>query len=299
MRLSRPQTLLLGALAALSLAPTAVHAIGDFPCAGSSDSQSCADWSTDANAQGTISADAECVPDPIGSGISYCGYARAACTQATDCDYGSCGSDGFCAGYVGDECPNGDIDCQAFFFCGTNGRCGGDGAACANGDPSSPIPNPEQQCESLSCDETAMTCEAPPSDGMEGGSPCGVDSVCASDVCQTDSTCQAVSLAAPSQAARQKKKRFVVGPGAGVAKFFGECKRGFTACLVASSEHSENYECVNTDSNLEQCGGCANDGGVDCTDLPGVEGVMCDAGRCVVLSCKPGLERSTDLAACV
>lgn len=139
------------------------------------------------------------------------------------------------------------------------------------------------------------------------------------DVCQTDSTCQAVSLAAPSQAARQKKKRFVVGPGAGVAKFFGECKRGFTACLVASSEHSENYEvrsspcllsavewlteydeqCVNTDSNLEQCGGCANDGGVDCTDLPGVEGVMCDAGRCVVLSCKPGLERSTDLAACV
>lgn len=47
---------------ALLAASSAVHAIGDFPCSGSTDSQSCAAWSVDPNAQGTISATAVCQP---------------------------------------------------------------------------------------------------------------------------------------------------------------------------------------------------------------------------------------------
>lgn len=95
---------------ALLAASKAVHAIGDFPCSGSTDSQSCAAWSVDPNAQGTISATAVCQPgayprkqllkgeltrllserstDPINTSMSYCGYAHAACTTGTDCDYG-------------------------------------------------------------------------------------------------------------------------------------------------------------------------------------------------------------------
>jgi hypothetical protein len=35
---------------------------------------------------------------------------------------------GFCSGYLGDACPNGANDCQAFFFCGPDKKCGGAGA---------------------------------------------------------------------------------------------------------------------------------------------------------------------------
>lgn len=53
--------LFLSALALLAVSPS-VLAIGDFPCAGSTDSQSCSAWSTDGEAQGEISADAVCQP---------------------------------------------------------------------------------------------------------------------------------------------------------------------------------------------------------------------------------------------
>ncbi|GAA5856230.1 hypothetical protein JCM8547_000831 [Rhodosporidiobolus lusitaniae] len=46
------------------------------------------------------------------------------------------------------------------------------------------------------------------------------------------------------------------------------------------------WECIDVSSNLEQCGACANDQGVDCTALPGVAGVVCVQGTCVVESCE-------------
>lgn len=53
---------ILSIVSVLLAASTAVHAIGDFPCIGTTDSQSCAAWSTDKDAQGVISPDAVCQP---------------------------------------------------------------------------------------------------------------------------------------------------------------------------------------------------------------------------------------------
>lgn len=49
----------------------------------------------------------------------------------------------------------------------------------------------------------------------------------------------------------------------------------------ASLDKSWSYECIDTQSELESCGGCASSGeGVDCTTLPGVKSVTCRAGQC-------------------
>ncbi|KAK4052111.1 hypothetical protein OIV83_002405 [Microbotryomycetes sp. JL201] len=176
-------------LACLTLLVTSVLAIGDFPCDGDAPSQTCAEWSVNDKAQGTISATAVCMPDPINPSVSYCGYASAPCTQDIDCDYGACGKEGFCTGYLGDPCPRGDKDCQAFFFCGTDGTCGGVGAGCANGQADSPIPEPNQQCTSNVCHKANQTCAALPDDGMPLGSGCAAHSVCASGYCAPSNLC--------------------------------------------------------------------------------------------------------------
>ncbi|KAF8314179.1 hypothetical protein DL93DRAFT_2040149, partial [Clavulina sp. PMI_390] len=56
------------------------------------------------------------------------------------------------------------------------------------------------------------------------------------------------------------------------------------------------YECLDTQINLESCGGCVvpyddfedEAGGVDCTSLPGVADVECARGRCMVRKCQRG-----------
>ncbi|GAA5980890.1 hypothetical protein JCM10908_003903 [Rhodotorula pacifica] len=48
------------------------------------------------------------------------------------------------------------------------------------------------------------------------------------------------------------------------------------------------FECVDVESNLEQCGACAHDGGVDCTQLAHVAGVDCVAGACQIQTCESG-----------
>lgn len=53
---------MLSIVSLLLVASTAVNAIGDFPCTGTTDSQSCEAWSTDKDAQGVIAADAVCQP---------------------------------------------------------------------------------------------------------------------------------------------------------------------------------------------------------------------------------------------
>ncbi|GAA5916232.1 hypothetical protein JCM6882_001116 [Rhodosporidiobolus microsporus] len=267
------------AAAAVLAAASAVNAIGDFPCAGSADSQSCSAWSTDPDAQGEIAATAVCQPDPINTSVSYCGYAHAACTSNLECDYGSC-SNGQCAGYLGDACSS-DNDCQAFFFCGS-GTCGGAGAACANGDPSAPIPNPEQQCVSQTCDTTNRVCGAPPAAGVANGFGCSNNAMCASGFCNSASIC----AVAASQGGSRKKRSI-------------DCPANYVACPVGSSL-SEGYECVDVQTDLEQCGGCVTNGeGQDCTDIFGAETVTCETGRCLVLSCAPGMSVNALGTACL
>lgn len=84
---------------------------------------------------------------------------------------------------------------------------------------------------------------------------------------------------------------------------FRDCPRGLEACSIPGSGRA--YECLDTSTELEACGGCV-DGyfdeqmgtgravgravGTDCSTIDGVAlgGVSCVGGRCQVTSCRRG-----------
>lgn len=73
------------------------------------------------------------------------------------------------------------------------------------------------------------------------------------------------------------------------------CPSGKAACRVPGSS---DYECIDTNSELESCGGCAYGAygsnstytGTDCTALPGVvpSATSCWHGSCIVTRCRRG-----------
>ncbi|WVQ63271.1 uncharacterized protein L199_001422 [Kwoniella botswanensis] len=77
------------------------------------------------------------------------------------------------------------------------------------------------------------------------------------------------------------------------------CPSSLTACVIGSDQ--DTFECVDTQGDLESCGGCmgglygptahnATSTGVNCSALPNVAlgGVTCTRGRCEVSACKYG-----------
>ncbi|WWC85457.1 uncharacterized protein L201_000320 [Kwoniella dendrophila CBS 6074] len=78
------------------------------------------------------------------------------------------------------------------------------------------------------------------------------------------------------------------------------CPKGLTACSIPGINDS--YECIDTQFELESCGGCVNgkfgednnnhnvSTGIDCTSLPGVAlgASTCYQGKCDVYACKRG-----------
>ncbi|KAG5718456.1 hypothetical protein E4T56_gene6160, partial [Termitomyces sp. T112] len=64
------------------------------------------------------------------------------------------------------------------------------------------------------------------------------------------------------------------------------------------------YECIDVVNNLESCGGCVDRSSKtnrpsrayprDCSVIPGVDTVRCEAGRCYIESCRAGFIRSHD-----
>lgn len=65
-----------------------------------------------------------------------------------------------------------------------------------------------------------------------------------------------------------------------------------TACPLFDG--SNEYECLDTQSHLESCGGCASEGtGRDCTAIAGAADVACVSGQCVVSKCLPGFEANS------
>ncbi|CAK9786598.1 hypothetical protein CC85DRAFT_310932 [Cutaneotrichosporon oleaginosum] len=62
---------------------------------------------------------------------------------------------------------------------------------------------------------------------------------------------------------------------------------GQLACYTTAARTG--YECIDPQTELESCGGCAVGGtGVDCTSLPGAKAVGCEAGECKIYSCASG-----------
>lgn len=65
-----------------------------------------------------------------------------------------------------------------------------------------------------------------------------------------------------------------------------------TACPLFDG--SNEYECLDTQTHLESCGGCASEGtGRDCTAIAGAADVACVSGQCVVSKCLPGFEANS------
>jgi hypothetical protein len=73
------------------------------------------------------------------------------------------------------------------------------------------------------------------------------------------------------------------------------------ACPIPTATGlSDDYECLDTSTELESCGGCASLGeGTDCTAIPHAWNVACNRGKCEVSSCAPGYKLSNVGAICV
>jgi len=77
------------------------------------------------------------------------------------------------------------------------------------------------------------------------------------------------------------------------------CPAGLDACPITSAQNSD-YECLDTATELESCGGCTSLGsGRDCTAIRGAWNVGCEQGHCAVYTCAGGFERAPDGKSCV
>ncbi|KAF9515657.1 hypothetical protein BS47DRAFT_775421 [Hydnum rufescens UP504] len=79
------------------------------------------------------------------------------------------------------------------------------------------------------------------------------------------------------------------------------CAWGLTKCGAWNQPVAQvGFECLDTRSHLESCGGCTlafgtNEAtGQDCTAIPGVLGVLCEESKCVVHSCRRGWVEQVD-----
>ncbi|KAM0753474.1 hypothetical protein T439DRAFT_322378 [Meredithblackwellia eburnea MCA 4105] len=206
------------------------------------------------------SANAQCYEDGA-SGLYFCGYFGAACTVDADCDNGSCQGN-VCTGSLGYPCTL-DSQCLGNLYCSL-GFCGA----------SSTIVNNVDQADGSLCD-----------DGCVAG-----NFLCASGICDGNTgTCAPSTFLAASQ--RSRSRRTLAEKGARSL-----CPSHHTACPIPGS--SGQSECVDTQSNLEQCGACTTDGGVDCTALPGVDAVGCVQGKCEIWACESGYAWDAKSASC-
>ncbi|POY72685.1 hypothetical protein BMF94_4514 [Rhodotorula taiwanensis] len=214
----------------------------------------------------------------VASGLYYCGIDGAPCTLDDNCDVGNLGF----------------LYCTDIFGAPTAAdTCGGLGSFCQ--DPYTAVPGAtdaeqyaifNQFCESGYCSFGTGVCAE---HVTTVGGDCSSDPLFACSqtaqgqplLCDPATlTCQ---LVGPSARARHRRKRNV-------------CPDAFTACPL---DNRVGFECVDIQSNLEQCGACSVNGGTDCTALPGVEAVGCVAGRCEIWSCVDGHSYDPKLDECV
>ncbi|KAK4050110.1 hypothetical protein OIV83_003681 [Microbotryomycetes sp. JL201] len=151
--------------------------------------------------------------------------------------------------------------------------------------------------------------------------PSGATGVCANAQCRVTNCPKGYAVSANgicigatvSQRARVKKSKVVKQT---------LCPTGEVACPIADSASFEmavthhfsapfneysgvmagagGYECLDIQSSLESCGGCASTGeGEDCSAIPHALGVGCEAGTCHVFSCAPGYRPSISSRSCI
>ncbi|KAG6860318.1 hypothetical protein C0995_012714 [Termitomyces sp. Mi166 len=89
------------------------------------------------------------------------------------------------------------------------------------------------------------------------------------------------------------------------------CKINESVCGVAGREDDARaFECINTQSSLDNCGGCViphpfydpyamTSKGIECGRLPHVKSAHCEQSQCIVSQCKDGYEPTHDKTDCV
>ncbi|OCF55453.1 hypothetical protein L486_06936 [Kwoniella mangroviensis CBS 10435] len=86
------------------------------------------------------------------------------------------------------------------------------------------------------------------------------------------------------------------------------CPVGMEKCSIGTLGLNQ-WECIDTKSDIESCGGCmyptpsetnplAISTGTDCTSLPGTNGVSCVKGQCQIQSCLKGFKLSNNGTSC-
>ncbi|KAL1680280.1 hypothetical protein EV122DRAFT_208323 [Schizophyllum commune] len=181
-----------------------------------------------------------------------------------------------------------------------------DGTVCNYPDNSTPVCSPDDAC--------AFTCP----DGVElsaDGTTCNVctdpalvfnaatlQCECPAPQVTCNGQCFPEGTTCPSAAPGGRRKRSVK-PRERKRKVSPSCEEGQELCGISGVRWAS--ECVDTEKNIESCGGCMTpspltlqssrrgfDQGVDCTQIANVEKVACDDGACRIISCKAGFQPS-------
>ncbi|KAI9632996.1 uncharacterized protein MKK02DRAFT_40376 [Dioszegia hungarica] len=251
-------------------------------------------------------ANARCTDGICGGPGGFC------ITASTDCANGQNCLDNVCTSLapqpLGATCSS-NIQCPGNARC-TDGICGGPGGFCitastdcANGqncldnECTSLAPQPlgatcssdiqcpgNARCFSNICGGTGAFCIA--DSGQSGGS--GPSSGCFSGTCSAYACTMAASQR--PQGRRDVATQWVASQS---------CRRGYLQCQVAPG--MKLVECIDPLTDLENCGGCVvgeNGTGVDCTVIPGVAGIRCQRGSCVIESCAEGLAYQEETNTC-
>ncbi|BGP30854.1 hypothetical protein JCM10296v2_002613 [Rhodotorula toruloides] len=249
----------------------------------------------------------QCVMEPT-TGAYFCGIVGATCTSDANCDNGYCGilsgTTGTCVGGFTDRCRS-DSNCLGYLYCTdalgnptTSGTCGGEGAYCQDytvgSDTNTDAQNEalfNQFCESGYCAYLPGTCAVHVGLGQDclfdPEFACGTGLTCTTDAVSGAQTC---TIANGSQLARTRARCSDLKARRNL------CPASHSACAIPGAK---GFECIDTSSNIEQCGACASEAGVDCTQIEGVAAFGCVAGVCEIWSCEDGSTYDAAEGACV
>lgn len=255
---------------------------------------------TGAQGDGVTPVDPVCSQQLETSGY-YCGIAGAACTSDSGCDNGLCVG-GTCQGGFTQACAGNDENCLGFLYCLSgdftttpSDTCGGVGAFCQDytqGDPSFTDADNyaifNQFCATGYCNFNTGNCD---NHGTTIGADCSSDPsfFCTQTSARQPLACDAITQtcqpSGPVPSARARSRRAEIARRS-------LCSPGHHACSVGGSL---GFECMDLNSNLENCGAC----GMDCTSLPGVNAIGCEMGVCTTWSCMDSHRWDADAEACV
>ncbi|KAA1472658.1 hypothetical protein DENSPDRAFT_778802 [Dentipellis sp. KUC8613] len=158
---------------------------------------------------------------------------------------------------------------------------------------------------------TSQHCKYPPGATpiCEAGNPCGFkcppplvpkngQCVCAPPYSECNGKCGSFPKGCPSSVPRAKREtaRLLAARGSSITTLEQAnaiCKASETVC----GSGTRGWECLDTTSNLESCGGCLTPApfpdapsatGTDCSAIEAADRVQCLSGKCVVKDCKSG-----------